>query len=145
MTSESPDTKPHYTLREIYFYLTGDCNLRCRHCWIQPHYLLADKSSSYLDKALFAEILAQAKPLGLNGVKLTGGEPLFHPQITDLIDIVKKQGLRLVMETNGTLCSGKIAEKIASVRNAFVSVSIDAADPEIHEWIRGKKDASPML
>lgn len=139
MTSKSPDRKPYYPLRELYFYLTGDCNLRCRHCWIEPKYLLAEKSSSSLDKTLFTEIIAQAEPLGLNGVKFTGGEPLLHPRITDLIAIVKERGLRLVVETNGTLCSLEIAEKISSLENAFVSVSIDATDPEIHEWIRGKK------
>lgn len=138
MTNKPADTQPYYPLREIYFYLTGDCNLRCRHCWIEPHFLLADKSSSYLDKSLFADIIAQAEPLGLSGVKLTGGEPLFHPQIKDLIAVVRKEGLRLIVETNGTLCSLEIAEHIASVGNTFVSVSLDAADPDIHEWIRGK-------
>jgi SynChlorMet cassette radical SAM/SPASM protein ScmF len=139
MSDPSLNTTPFYPLRELYFYLTSDCNLRCRHCWIAPHYLLADKSSSYLDPELFTGILDQAAPLGLSGVKFTGGEPLFHPRIADLIANVKKRGLRLVVETNGTLCSPEIAEKIASVGNVFVSVSIDAADPEVHEWIRGKK------
>lgn len=139
MTIDAPEIKPHYPLGEIYFYLTADCNLRCRHCWIKPTYLASSQSSSFLDPALFSKILEQAVLLGLNRVKFTGGEPLFHPRIEDLIDKVRSRGLRLTIETNGTLCSLEIAEKIASVENAFVSVSLDAADPEIHEWIRGKK------
>jgi len=139
MNSEPNEIKPFFPLGELYFYLTGDCNLRCRHCWIKPKYLLAGRSSSYLDKTLFAEIIAQAVGLGLSGVKLTGGEPLLHPQIADLIAIVQKGGLRLTIETNGTLCNREIAEKIASVENVFVSVSIDSPDQDIHEWIRGKK------
>ncbi|MBW6485876.1 MAG: SynChlorMet cassette radical SAM/SPASM protein ScmF [Syntrophobacterales bacterium] len=139
MTNNEPDVKPFYPLRQLYFYLTSDCNLRCRHCWIEPHYLPASQSSSYLDSALFTKILDQAGALGLNGVKFTGGEPLLHPRLSDLISAVQKRGLRLVVETNGTLCSSEIAEKIASVGNAFVSVSIDSIDPEVHEWVRGKK------
>ena len=27
-----------YPLNQIYFYLTANCNLRCRHCWISPDY-----------------------------------------------------------------------------------------------------------
>ncbi len=139
MINNEPDINPFYPLRQLYFYLTSDCNLRCRHCWIEPHYLAAAQSSSYLDPALFTKILDQAGPLGLNGVKFTGGEPLLHPRIADLIDAVQKRGLRLVVETNGTLCSSEIADKIVSVGNAFVSVSLDSIDPEVHEWIRGKK------
>ncbi len=139
MTANSAGTKPFYPIAELYFYLTADCNLNCRHCWIEPRHLAASASSSCLDPALFVKIIDQAVPLGLNRVKFTGGEPLFHPRIEDLIDVVKKRGLRLTVETNGTLCTREIAEKIASVDNAFVSVSLDAANPEIHEWIRGKK------
>lgn len=139
MTIPAPETKPSYPLGELYFYLTADCNLRCRHCWIKPEYLASSQSSSCLDPALFSKILGQAVLLGLKRVKFTGGEPLFHPRIIDFIDAVRDRGLRLTIETNGTLCSQEIAEKIASVENAFVSVSIDAADPEIHEWVRGRK------
>ena len=139
MTNISPDIKPYYPLRQLYFYLTSDCNLRCRHCWIEPHYLAEAKASSYLDPVLFSKILDEAGPLGVNGVKFTGGEPLLHPQIGALLASVQKRGLRLVVETNGILCSAEIAEQISSVGNAFVSVSIDSPDPEVHEWLRGKK------
>jgi SynChlorMet cassette radical SAM/SPASM protein ScmF len=139
MAIDSLVITPRYPLGELYFYLTADCNLRCRHCWIKPEYLAASTSSSCLAPALFSKILEQAVLLGLNRVKFTGGEPLFHPRILDLVDAVRDRGLRLTVETNGTLCSQEIADKIASVKNAFVSVSLDAADFEIHEWIRGKK------
>jgi SynChlorMet cassette radical SAM/SPASM protein ScmF len=139
MTIPAPETKPSYPLGELYFYLTADCNLRCRHCWIKPEYRASSTSSSCLHPTLFSKILEQAVLLGLNRVKFTGGEPLFHPQIIDFINIVQDRGLHLTVETNGTLCSRKIAEKIASVENAFVSVSLDAADPEIHDWVRGRK------
>lgn len=138
MTVDAEDSKS-FRLGEIYFYLTADCNLRCRHCWIAPHYLAASRSSAFLDPDLFTKIIDQAIPLGLNRVKLTGGEPLFHPRVEYCIEVLKERGLRLTIETNGTLCTKELAEKIASVGDTFVSVSLDAADPEIHEWIRGKK------
>lgn len=42
------------------------------------------------------------------------------------------------METNGTLCTPELAERIAACEHTFVSVSLDAAEAETHEWIRGK-------
>ena len=124
-------------LGNIYFYLTEGCNLACRHCWIAPTFQAGERTYPSLDVDLFRSIISQAKALGLGGVKLTGGEPLLHPRISELIEIVKAENLRLTMETNGVLCTPELARLIASCRNSFVSVSLDGADSETHEWMRG--------
>ena len=78
-------------LSQIYFYLTEGCNLRCRHCWIMAEQdpAEASKSKAVLDFALFQRILEQARPLGLKTVKLTGGEPFLHPQIAQILEMVR--------------------------------------------------------
>ena len=86
---------------------------------------------------LFETAVREAKPLGLRGVKLTGGEPLLHPQFTRLLEIVRREGLRLTVETNGLLCTPEIVAEIAKSPRRFVSVSIDGADAATHEWVRG--------
>ncbi|MCK9233349.1 MAG: SynChlorMet cassette radical SAM/SPASM protein ScmF [Syntrophales bacterium] len=128
-----------YPLNQIYFYLTGGCNLNCRHCWIEPRKAQAGKPFPALDPEMFQGIINEAIPMGLKGVKLTGGEPLLHPQIGVMIDIVRKNRLNLSMETNGTLCTKDIAAKMAECRNLSVSVSLDGADATTHEWVRGRK------
>lgn len=129
--------KRTYPLRTIYFYLTNDCNLRCRHCWIAPTFQSGTVSGSYLSFDMFKSIVEQAKPLGLGNVKLTGGEPLLHPQILEILEYIRSQGLTLGVETNGVLCTPEIAKAIAACKSPFVSVSIDGADAETHEWVRG--------
>ncbi len=129
--------KTTYRLNWLYFYLTAGCNLRCRHCWIDPKYQTTDKAYPVLDVKLFHSIIKQAKLLGLSGVKLTGGEPLLHPNIHKILDIIYSEDIRLNMETNGVLCTSELVEKIIKCKNPFVSVSIDGADAEIHEWVRG--------
>ncbi len=124
-------------LSHIYFYLTEGCNLACRHCWIAPTFQTGERKYPSLDVDLFRSILTQAKALGMGAVKLTGGEPLLHPRIRELIEIVKAENLRLTMETNGVLCTPELARLIASSRNPFVSVSLDGADSDTHEWMRG--------
>jgi SynChlorMet cassette radical SAM/SPASM protein ScmF len=86
---------------------------------------------------LFRSILDQAKPLGLSGVKLTGGEPLLHPNIGEILAAVQDAGLSLAIETNGVLCSPSLAARIAACPGVFVSVSLDSPEPATHEWIRG--------
>jgi SynChlorMet cassette radical SAM/SPASM protein ScmF len=54
-----------------------------------------------------------------------------------LLEIVRHEELRLIIETNGLLCTPEIAAEIAKSPNRFVSVSIDGADATTHEWVRG--------
>jgi SynChlorMet cassette radical SAM/SPASM protein ScmF len=86
---------------------------------------------------LFEQAIREAKPLGLQRVKLTGGEPLMHPQFLRLLDVVRRERLGLILETNGVLCSPEVAAAIARVPDRAVSVSLDGARAETHEWVRG--------
>ena len=124
-------------LRHIYFYLTEGCNLRCRHCWLAPRYDPEGKKFDVLPVQLFQAAIQEAKPLGLNGIKLTGGEPLLHPEFPRLLEIARNHELSVTIETNGVLCTPEVAARIAEVPNRFVSVSLDGADAETHDWVRG--------
>ena len=130
-----------YPLRQLYFYLTAGCNLYCRHCWIAPRFQTPGNPGVSLEVGLFSQVIDQAKPLGLSTVKLTGGEPLLHPQIDQLLEIIRKENLRLVVETNGVLCTPALAGAIAACPNPYVSVSLDGFNPETHDWVRGVKGA----
>jgi SynChlorMet cassette radical SAM/SPASM protein ScmF len=70
---------------------------------------------------------------------LTGGEPLLHPAIHDILEEIRRHDLWLTVETNGVLCTPEIAREIAACKNPHVSVSLDSAEAEIHEWMRGVK------
>ncbi|NIM89668.1 MAG: SynChlorMet cassette radical SAM/SPASM protein ScmF [Candidatus Aminicenantes bacterium] len=129
--------KRKYPLNQIYFYLTGGCNLRCRHCWIESKYKEGGHSLPALGLDLFQSIIKQAKPLGLSCVKLTGGEPLLHPQIKDILELIHAENLGFSLETNGLLCSPELASKMADCKNSFIAVSLDGSEAQTHEWVRG--------
>jgi SynChlorMet cassette radical SAM/SPASM protein ScmF len=129
--------KPTYPLNQIYFYLTAGCNLACRHCWISPALQGEGPPSPELSVDLFCSIINQAKKLGLSAVKLTGGEPLLHSHILELIRKIREENLVLTLETNGVLCTAELAREISAGRDPFVSVSLDGATPATHEWVRG--------
>ena len=127
------------SLTQLYLYLTEGCNLACRHCWLAPKYDATGIKYPVLDVAIVRKIFKEALPLGLEAVKLTGGEPLLHPEIETILEIIKEENLRLTIETNGLLCTKELASKIAGHEKAFVSVSMDGATAETHEWVRGVK------
>lgn len=137
MTETEQSAKREYPLGTLYFYLTKGCNLRCRHCWITPKFQGEEETHPSLPPELFRSIIEEAKPLGLSSVKLTGGEPLIHPQITELLDYLRTEKIPLVMETNGVACTPELSRSIAACERPFVSVSLDSTDAATHEWVRG--------
>jgi SynChlorMet cassette radical SAM/SPASM protein ScmF len=136
-SAQEMPTKQKFPLNQIYFYLTEGCNLRCRHCWIAPKYQNEGETAPALDFETFCDIIDQAKPLGLSGVKLTGGEPLIHPRIKEILDYLRGQDLTVTVESNGIACTTELAAKIRACKNPSVSVSLDGSDAETHDWMRG--------
>ncbi len=136
---QQTDQVIQFPIHTLYFYLTEGCNLACRHCWMGPRFDSAGDKYPTLSMEVFETAIREAKPLGLTGVKLTGGEPLLHPDIMRILQIIQREGLKVTMETNGLLCTPEIAAEIAKLPNRFVSVSIDGMDAETHEWVRGVK------
>jgi len=126
-------------LTTLYFYLTGGCNLNCRHCWIDPQYTGETRAKAQLDRGLFSSIVDQALDLGLEGVKLTGGEPLLHEDMSLFLETIRKKKLDLTVETNGVLLTPEISQAIAACGSPDVSVSLDSADEVTHEWMRRKR------
>lgn len=136
--TEEEVTKTIPPLGTLYFYLTGDCNMACRHCWIAPTFENSDRSQKALPFDLFKKIINEAKEAGLSGVKLTGGEPFIHPDIIPILRFIRDQKLRLTIESNGTAITAHHADLIKSCPGAFISISIDG-NQESHEWMRGVK------
>lgn len=125
-------------LRTLYVYLTSGCNLACRHCWLTPSFHPDGGTGGHLPVELFERALDEAIPLGLQSVKLTGGEPFLHPEILRLVDLLKDRKLGLTIETNGTLVTDEAARALRDRSTlSDISVSIDGSCAEIHDPFRG--------
>ena len=127
---------PH--LNSLYLYLAGTCNLFCSHCWISPIPAGREKSDPFLKMEYVRRAIREARPLGLSSVKLTGGEPLLHPQFRELIRLIGDENIRIMIETNGTLIDDDLAVFLKGITQvSFISVSLDGVTAEAHEAIRG--------
>jgi SynChlorMet cassette radical SAM/SPASM protein ScmF len=136
--SQLPEGIP--PLSTYYIYLTSGCNLACRHCWISPSFQPHSDTGGHLDYELFVLAIEEGLPLGLNSVKLTGGEPLLHPDFMRMVDLLREKRIDLTVETNGTLLSKSLAEYLkdnSTLRH--ISVSLDGATPQTHDTFRGVK------
>jgi SynChlorMet cassette radical SAM/SPASM protein ScmF len=130
-------------LHTFYLYLSDSCNLACRHCWITPRFVhgRADPGD-VIDVEHLNAAIGDALPLGLNSIKLTGGEPMLHPRFREIVDLISQKNLSLFMETNGTLLTLETARYLKKKTSMdFVSVSLDHADAGRHDSFRGVSGA----
>ena len=125
-------------LTSLYLYISGSCNLACRHCWIEPDFRPDAKNGRFLAVEYLKKAVTEAKPLGLRSVKLTGGEPMLHPRFREIVEWLNGEGMPIIVETNGTLMDDEMARFLKSKPAMwFISVSLDGARAETHEELRG--------
>jgi cyclic pyranopterin phosphate synthase len=111
-------------LRNLRLSVTDRCNLRCQYCMPEADYVWLPKE----DLLDFEEISALADVfigLGVDRMRLTGGEPLLRRNLSSLVTMLSaKPGLAdLALTTNGVLLSEQVDDlKAAGLRRITVSL-----------------------
>ena len=122
--------------RLIFWETTAGCNLACIHCrrttvadQLLPQDLTTAEAYDLID-----QIVAFARPI----LVLSGGEPLFRPDIFAIARYASDAGLIVALATNGTLIDRDVAQRIRQSGIQRVSVSFDGADAPTHDLFRGQ-------
>ncbi len=127
------------TISYLRLSITDRCNLRCLYCMPQP----ADSSSlvKCMDLLSYEELLrivTVAVGMGMNKLRLTGGEPLVRNGVMDFIhSLAEIKGLAEIrLTTNGVLLQEKAAALYkAGIRN--LNISLDSLKPARFQAITG--------
>lgn len=121
--------------RLVFWETTAGCNLRCVHCrrltlaeQLTPQDLTTEESFRLVD-----QIAQVGKPVFV----LSGGEPLFRPDIFEIARYASDAGLPVALATNGTLIDAAVAQRIKNCGVKRVSVSFDGPDAATHDAFRG--------
>lgn len=127
---------PYPPPRLIFWETTAGCNLACVHCRritvadaLVPQDLTSAEAFDLVD-----QIAAFARPIFV----LSGGEPLFRPDVFDIARRASGAGLIVALATNGTLIDADVARCIQESGVRRVSLSFDGADATTHDIFRGE-------
>ena len=120
--------------RIISWNITLRCPLKCSHCYVDAGEREAEGVLS-TDEAF--GVIDQIREVGNPIVVLSGGEPLMREDIFAIARYGTEQGLRMVMGTSGYLLDQSIAKKFREAGIRAVAISIDSADPSVHDAFRG--------
>jgi MoaA/NifB/PqqE/SkfB family radical SAM enzyme len=100
------------------------CNLACEYC---NEY---DDFSKPVPLEIMFQRVDKLALLGTSVVTISGGEPLLHPELDDVIGRIRQNGMIAGMITNGYLL---VAERIQRLNNAgleWLQISIDNVTPD---------------
>lgn len=119
----------------VFLHVLTRCNLRCRHCYINPQQhgrrrLPVERIERWL--AVFAERSPRAN------LVLLGGEPTLHPDLPRVVHRARQLGFAsITIDTNGYLFHDILGKVTAQEVDVF-SFSLDGATAETNDRIRGK-------
>jgi cyclic pyranopterin phosphate synthase len=122
-------------LKSLRISLIDKCNLRCQYCMPEEEYVWLPRDD-ILTVDEIGELVDVFSELGVDKVRLTGGEPLLRREVVDVVERVAANPDvgDLSMTTNGVLLA-KQAESLRSAGLDRVSVSLDTLRPQRFEQL----------
>jgi GTP 3',8-cyclase len=128
-------------LHDLRISVMDRCNFRCPYCMpretFHEHYrfLKATERLSFEEITRLTRLFVQ---LGVQKVRLTGGEPLLRPNISELVgELTALEGVQdVALTTNGVLLAQHAAELKANGLHR-ITVSLDTLDAEIFKQMSG--------
>lgn len=121
---------------------TDRCNFNCRSCWRQgttKEELERKYSKEMSDERLF-RLIDEAAHIGVREIAFVGGgEPLAREVTFELFKRIKSYGMEGDLVTNGSILNEEMILLLIEMGWNRIKVSIDGADPEVHDDLRGVK------
>ena len=120
-------------VRDIYWSVTGRCNFRCRHCYLDS----PDAAMGELSHEDALNIIEQIAECGIYHLILSGGEPLVRSDLWELVDYATGKGIKIdQVYTNGWLLTDDVLDAFErrGIKPEF-SISFDGIG--WHDWMRG--------
>lgn len=121
---------------EVVVEITASCNFSCGQCFNKQSFAQKSRPTTIIGEEYFYAIIDSISDVGIETVRLTGGEPLLHPNFNKLVIYAKKRGLTLWLNTNATLIS---KENISFIEESFqnVLVSFNGHDEQSdYQWTK---------
>nr|HDO81435.1 GTP 3',8-cyclase MoaA [Candidatus Bathyarchaeota archaeon] len=126
-------------VNDLRISLTQQCNLNCFYCHHEGQGCSSGPKTVEMSAEEIELLVKVAASLGVEKIKLTGGEPLLYKEIVKVVKLLSKiKGIRdISMTTNGTLLS-EWARPLAKAGLKRVNISLDTLSKEKYAKITGK-------
>ena len=132
-------------LRYLRISVTDRCNFRCKYCMPNNNFEMMECADilRYEDILFASEVFAS---LGVNRIRITGGEPLVRKDLCQFLDkLTKIDNIQEVMlTTNGSLLN-KYAHDLYEAGVKRLNISLDSLNHEKNKYITGVNKTEDIL
>lgn len=121
-------------LRYLELQINTECNQRCKSCF-------ASRSVKHGEAPLSLEeikaLYQQLKPMGVFQGNITGGEPLLHAQLFDILEALEAKRNMFAITTNGLLLTRDFVRDLKQAGLVYLAVSLNSLDAADNDEQRG--------
>ncbi len=119
--------------------LTYDCNFRCSHCYVPRSHVEEYRQRELSTRRVFA-LLKALREMGCFYLGFTGGEPLMHPDFLAIVRRAQELGFAVMVNTNGSLITAKMADSLGRLALNKVDITIPAISKSAFGKVTGRPD-----
>lgn len=135
-------------LEELYIEILDKCNLKCKHCSTEA----CQEKNTFMKIETFERIIEECVELGLKRIFISGGEPLLHPDLLEMVTFAKNKNLDIriyscgVDYLNNKFCSfeEKYFRKLKEIAVKRIIFSMHGMEEE-HNYITDNENAYKCL
>lgn len=128
-------------VKQIFVYLTSNCQLRCKQCLYKP--LLSNTTNDAIPFEILSNLLETFHQLGAFKISFLGGEPtIYHDEksnrrFSDVVHLAKEIGYEYIrVDTNGQFSSELLTNQDIT-RLDEITFSLDGFDENTNDLVRG--------
>lgn len=126
---------------EVSISITEECNLNCIHCY-------QIKRKRRMDLNNIKKILYELKRNQVLQLTITGGEPFLHPQWSEILQLAKKLGFVIKIQSNDLLLNKEyvtVLRNILNIKTDSIQISLDGSTSEIYNLQRGNANFNKVI
>ena len=118
----------------VVWEITWKCNAHCIHCGSD---CISNEKQNRLSTEECLNVIHDLKRIGTRKVTLSGGDPLLREDFSVLAKAIKDAGMEVAFITNAIALDDEKIYEIAKLKPKAFSISIDAGEEWMHDYIRG--------
>ena len=119
------------------FELTARCNFDCPMCYVHLKQEDVDAQGRELTTQQWIDLAREAKERGMVFVLLTGGEPFVRKDFFEIYGAMKKMGLLISINSNGSMLTGPVLQKLIEDPPFRINISLYGGCPETYRTMCG--------
>lgn len=127
------------------FELTARCNFNCPMCYVHLKQEDIQAAGKELTARQWIDLARAARDRGMMFALLTGGEPFVRKDFFEIYDAMKEMGLLVVINSNGSMLSGAIRQKLLDNPPYRINISLYGGCNETYQTMCGQPAFDQVL